>query len=165
MTDHFIKLKCENCGSGLDVYDDMDRFACGYCGTEMAVQRRGGTIVLQPVTDAVRKVPAVSPDNPSRELTLIHLKEEAETLSKRSEALLSDRAEQKKRGFIIGASLLLVGFVVVRTGFSFIGGLAILLAGIFTISYVRRHDKTVMQSVRELQTKLDVLNGRIQDHN
>jgi ribosomal protein S27E len=163
VTDHFIKLKCENCGSGLDVYDDMDRFACGYCGTEMAVQRRGGTIVLQPVTDAVRK-PQLSPDNPSRELTLIHLKEEAETLSKRCEALLSDRAEQKKRGFIIGAALLLVGFVVVRTGFSFIGGLAILLAGIFTISYVRRHDKTVMQNVRELQNKLDVLNGRIHDH-
>jgi len=164
VTDHFIKLKCENCGSGLDVYDDMDRFACGYCGTEMAVQRRGGTIVLQPITDAVRKAPEVNADNPSRELTLIHLKEEAKTLSDRSQAMLSDRAEQKKRGFIIGASLLLVGFVVVRTGFSFIGGLAILLAGIFTISYVRRHDKTVMQNVRELQNKLDVLNGRIQDH-
>jgi ribosomal protein S27AE len=153
VTDHFVKLKCENCGSGFDVYDDMDRFACGYCGTEMAVQRRGGTIMLQPVTD-----------NSSRKPTAVHLKEEAETLSKRCEAMLSDRAEQKKRGFIIGASLLLVGFVVVRTGFSFIGGLAILLAGIFTISYVRRHDKTVMQNVRELQNKLDVLNGRIQDH-
>jgi len=153
VTDHFIKLNCENCGSGLDVYDDMDRFACGYCGTEMAVQRRGGTIVLQPVTE-----------NSSRKVTLTNLKEEAETLSKRCESMLSDRAEQKKRGFIIGASLLLVGFVVLRTGFSFLGGLAIMLAGIFTISYVRRHDKTVMQNVRELQNKIDVLNGRIQDH-
>jgi ribosomal protein S27E len=155
VTGHFVKLNCENCGRGLDVYDDMERFACGSCGTEMAVQRRGGTIALQPIANA---------DNPSRELTLIHLKEEAETLSKRCETMLSDRAEQKKRGFIIGASLLLVGFVVVRTGFSFMGGLAILLAGIFTISYVRRHDKTVMQNARELQNKIDVLNGRIQDH-
>lgn len=153
MTDHFVKLKCENCGSGMDVYDDMDRFACGYCGTEIAVQRRGGTIVLQPTAH-----------NSSREFTLLHLKEEAEALSKRCDTMLSDRAEQKRRGFIIGAALLLVGFVVVRTGFSLMGGLAILLAGIFTISYVRRHDKTVMQNVRELQNKLDVLNGRIQDH-
>jgi ribosomal protein S27AE len=163
VTDHFVKLKCENCGSGFDVYDDMDRFACGYCGTEMAVQRRGGTIVLHPVADAVRKTPLIT-DNPPRELALGHLKEEADTLSKRCESMLSDRAEQKKRGFIIGASLLLVGFVVVRTGFSFMGGLAMLLAGIFTISYVRRHDKTVMRNVQELQNKLDVLNGRIQDH-
>jgi ribosomal protein S27AE len=163
VTDHFVKLKCENCGSGFDVYDDMDRFACGYCGTEMAVQRRGGTIVLHTVADAVRKTQVMA-DNPSRELTLVHLKEEADTVSKRCEAMLSDRAEQKKRGFIIGASLLLVGFVVVRTGFSFMGGLLIMLAGIVTISYVRRHDKTVMQNVRELQNKLDVLNGRIQDY-
>jgi len=155
MTDHFVKLNCEICGSELDVYDDMDRFACGSCGAEIAVQRRGGTIVLQPVTEAVRKAPVGA---------LTRLKDEAATLSQRCETMLHDRTEQKKRGFIIGVSLLLVGFVVVRTGYSLMLGLFILLAGIVTISYVRRHDKKVMQDVRDLQNKLDVLNGRIQDH-
>jgi ribosomal protein S27E len=54
MTDHFIKLNCGNCGGELDVYDDMERFACGHCGTEIAVQRRGGTIVLKSMTQAIK---------------------------------------------------------------------------------------------------------------
>ena len=43
MGDSFIKLS-SNCGAKLDVYDDMERFACGYCGTEIFVERRGGTV-------------------------------------------------------------------------------------------------------------------------
>ncbi len=156
MTDHFIKLNCENCGAGLDVYDDMERFACGYCGTEMAVQRRGGTVVLKSMTQAA--------DKTSAELALARLKEEAENLSKRYDAMQKERTERNKRGYVIGISLLVIGFVVVRSGYSLMVGLGLLLAGIFTISYIRRHDKKVAVDLRELHAKLDVLNGRIEDH-
>jgi ribosomal protein S27AE len=156
MTDHFIKLNCENCGAELDLYDDMDRFACGHCGTEMTVQRRGGTVVLKSMTQAA--------DKTSAELALTRLKEEAENLSKRYDAMQKDRIEGNKRGYIIGVSVMLVGFVVVRTGYSLVLGLGILLAGIFTISYIRRHDKKVAVDLRELHAKLDVLRGRIEDH-
>jgi DNA-directed RNA polymerase subunit RPC12/RpoP len=157
MTDHFIKLSCENCGSGLDIYDDTDQFACGYCGSQMAVQRRGGTVVLKLVTEN-------TPKEPAADVNLLRLKEEAENLSNRHAAMLNDGVEARKRGFIIGFSLILVGFVVVRTGYSLVMGLCILLAGIFTISYVRRHDKKVLADARELHAKIDVLNGRIEDH-
>ncbi len=50
MPDHFISPNCANCGAKLDVYDDMDLFACGYCGTEMLAKRRGGTVALHAVT-------------------------------------------------------------------------------------------------------------------
>src|SRR5271168_5637557 len=43
MSERFINLNCVNCGGKLDVYDDMERFTCGYCRTEIVVQRRGGT--------------------------------------------------------------------------------------------------------------------------
>jgi predicted RNA-binding Zn-ribbon protein involved in translation (DUF1610 family) len=56
MSDRFINLNCAHCGAKLDVYDDMERFACGYCGTEMIVQRRGGTVALKAVTEAIQKV-------------------------------------------------------------------------------------------------------------
>jgi DNA-directed RNA polymerase subunit RPC12/RpoP len=157
MTDHFIKLSCENCGSGLEIYDDTDQFACGYCGSQIVVQRRGGTVVLKLVAESNPKEPAVDGN-------LLRLKEEEENLSKRHAAMLNDGVEARKRGFIIGFSLILVGFVVVRTGYSFVMGLCILLAGIFTISYVRRHDKKVLADARELHAKIDVLNGRIEDH-
>jgi ribosomal protein S27E len=163
MTDHFIKLKCENCGADLDVYDDMERFACGYCGTEIAVQRRGGTVVLKSMTQAAKNI-AAGADQSSADLALIRLKEEAGGLSKRYDAMLKERVERNKRGYIIGGSLLLVGFVVVRSGYSLMMGLGLLLAGIFTISYVRRHDKKVAVDLRELHAKLDVLNGRIEDY-
>jgi ribosomal protein S27E len=164
MTDHFIKLKCENCGVELDVYDDMERFACGYCGTDMAVQRRGGTVVLKSMTQAVKSAAAGATDPTSAELALMRLKEEAGNLSKRYDAMLKDRAERNKLGYIIGVSLLLVGFVVVRSGYGLMVGLCLLIAGIFTISYIRRHDKKVAVDLRELHAKLDVLNGRIEDH-
>jgi DNA-directed RNA polymerase subunit RPC12/RpoP len=157
MTDHFIKLSCENCGSGLEIYDDTDQFACGYCGSQIAVQRRGGTVVLKLGTESIPKEPAA-------DVNLLRLKEEEENLSKRHAAMLNDGMEARKRGFIIGFSLILVGFVVVRTGYSLVMGLCILLAGIFTISYVRRHDKKVLADARELHAKIDVLNGRIEDY-
>jgi hypothetical protein len=94
----------------------------------------------------------------------MRLKEEAGNLSKRYDAMLKDRAERNKLGYIIGVSLLLVGFVVVRSGYGLMVGLCLLIAGIFTISYIRRHDKKVAVDLRELHAKLDVLNGRIEDH-
>jgi ribosomal protein S27E len=155
MTDHFIKLNCENCGAELDVYDDMERFACGHCGSEIAVERRGGTVVLKM---------AASADKTSSEAVLMRLREEAGNLSKRYDAMLKDRIERNKLGYIIGVSLLLIGFVVVRSGYGLGVGLCLLLAGIFTISYIRRHDKKVALDLRELHAKLDVVNGRIEDH-
>jgi ribosomal protein S27E len=163
MTDHFIKLSCANCGGELEVYDDMERFACGYCGTEIAVERRGGTIVLKSISQPVKNMPAGT-DKTSAELALMRLKEEAKNLSKRYDAMMKEKIERNKKGYIMGVSFLLIGLVVVRSGYGLVVGLSLLAAGIFTISYVRRHDKKVLADLRELHAKLDVLNGRIEDH-
>jgi ribosomal protein S27AE len=163
MTDHFIKLGCVNCGGDLEVYDDMERFACGHCGAGIEVQRRGGAVVLRVVTEAAGKT-QVDASRTAAELTLRRLKEETETLSRQREGISSGRIERKKWGYVVGISLLATGFVMVRTGLSFVLGLSILMAGIITISYTRRIDKKVLAEVREMQTKIDVLNGRIEDH-
>ena len=55
MPENFITLKCQSCGGNLDVYEDMDRFSCSYCGTEMIVQRRGGTVALKLVQEAIKE--------------------------------------------------------------------------------------------------------------
>src|ERR1039457_3769668 len=67
MPEHFINLNCANCGGKLEVYDDMDRFACGYCGTQMLVQRRGGTVAIRAVTEAIERV-QVGTDKTAAEL-------------------------------------------------------------------------------------------------
>ena len=79
MNEHFIPLSCASCGAKLDVYDDMERFACGYCGKEMVVQRRGGTISLKGVTDAIKQV-QTGTDKTAAELALVRLLPELDAL-------------------------------------------------------------------------------------
>lgn len=80
MSQHFIPLNCLNCGGRLDVYDDMERFACGFCGTGMIVQRRGGTVSLKSVAEAIHKV-QIGTDKTAAELALVRLNEELKKLT------------------------------------------------------------------------------------
>jgi hypothetical protein len=113
MTDHFIQLSCSNCDGALEVYDDMDRFACGYCGIKMVVQRRGGTVVLAPA-EAIHRI-HIGTDETAAELALARLTEEKQKLVKRRETLLDEKFRRTKWGFGIGGVLLLIGIVASRT--------------------------------------------------
>jgi ribosomal protein S27AE len=70
-----VPLKCPSCGAKLEVSEDMDRFACGYCGTELVTQRRGGTVALKSLTDAIVKV-QIGTDKTAAELALRRLQDE-----------------------------------------------------------------------------------------
>jgi hypothetical protein len=142
----------------LEIYDDMERFACGYCGTEMSVQRRGGTAMLKAASAASLE----EHNRADKAADLARLKEEAQSLSKRREFMLNSRIERQKWGYMIAVALLLLGFLVVRFG-GFVIGLSALMAGILTINFIRRMGKTMLADVRELDVKIDVLNGRIED--
>jgi ribosomal protein S27AE len=148
MTAHFLKLSCANCGHDLDVYDDMDRFFCGQCGAGIEVDRRGGTVSLRIAGEA------------SGEPIAGRLQDEVEALSKRRESMLAGRIERNKWGFVGGVALLALGFMLVRTGFSFVFGLMMMLAGFVTIVSTRRFDKKVRADARDLQSKIDLLNLR-----
>ena len=113
MTDHFIQLSCSNCDGALEVYDDLDQFACGYCGTKMVVQRRGGTVVLA-LAEAVHKV-QIGTGKTAEELALARLTEERQKLLKRRETLLGEKLSRTKWGFGIGGALLLIGIVASKT--------------------------------------------------
>jgi DNA-directed RNA polymerase subunit RPC12/RpoP len=70
-----LTLKCPDCGASLEISPDMDSFACGYCGSQQIVQRRGGTVSLKLVTDAIAKVQAGT-DRTASELALQRLEKE-----------------------------------------------------------------------------------------
>jgi hypothetical protein len=53
----------------------MDRFACGYCGVELLVERRGGTVALRAVERAIERV-QIGTDKTAAELALSRLKGE-----------------------------------------------------------------------------------------
>jgi predicted RNA-binding Zn-ribbon protein involved in translation (DUF1610 family) len=107
VADRFIPLKCQSCGAKLDVYDDMTRFACGYCGLEMLVERRGGTVSLKAVEEAIQKV-QVAADKTAAELALSRLEGELKALEAQRQSLLRVKPS--------GGCVLLVFLAVIGVG-------------------------------------------------
>ncbi|SRR6266404_1158855 len=105
-----LNLKCVSCGSNLEVTESMDRFCCGYCGSEQYVERQGGTVSLKPVIDAISRV-QTGTDKTAAELALQRLRQEltsmeiqgAEHIAKRQAQLEAARTTLTT---IIGAGVI-----------------------------------------------------------
>src|SRR5690242_9904664 len=115
MKENFVPLNCRNCGAKLDVFDDMDRFACGFCGTEMFVERRGGTVALKRVEAGIARVQAGT-DRTAAELALVRLRQDLQRLIA-AEAALNRPLEPPVLEVTGGAvssisSLLIISFIV-----------------------------------------------------
>src|SRR6266581_1910663 len=110
MPENFITLKCESCGGKLEVYDDIERFACGYCGTEMVVQRRGGTVALKLVQEAIKKV-QIGTDKTAAELALVRLTNDLNPLKTKAQRLRND-PKSGQLFFCSGASAL-IAFIII----------------------------------------------------
>jgi len=52
----FVTLTCPQCGAKLQITEDIERFACRYCGTEHLVRRAGGIVSLAPILDKLNKI-------------------------------------------------------------------------------------------------------------
>ena len=74
-----ITLTCTNCGAPLTIHHDMEVFACGHCGTQLMVDRRGGTVGLKRVEAAIRQL-QVGTDRTAAELAVGRLSKELEQL-------------------------------------------------------------------------------------
>jgi len=75
----FINLSCPSCGGKLQITNDLDRFACGYCGREHIVIRSGGIVSLSPVVDSLKGI-KVGVDRTASELAIIRLEQEISVL-------------------------------------------------------------------------------------
>jgi hypothetical protein len=77
-------MKCASCGAALTISPSMERFCCGYCGTEQIVERFGGTVSLRIIADAVTKV-QIGTDKTAAELALVRLEKESNELNQKIE--------------------------------------------------------------------------------
>jgi DNA-directed RNA polymerase subunit RPC12/RpoP len=150
MSEHFINLNCANCGGKLEVYDDMDRFACSYCGTEMLVHRRGGTVALKAVSEAIKKVQKGT-DKTAAELAIVRLEKERNELVE---------AEKKSDNSV---ALLVLGVLSGLTGIGLaandliFGGILLIAAGISAIVFALRPSKAWTKrhnQIRQLERKI-----------
>ena len=76
-----ITLTCPSCGGKLQITSDMDRFACGNCGNEHVVMRRGGTVFLAPVIETLHNI-REGTDKTASELAIARLRIEIEEIEK-----------------------------------------------------------------------------------
>jgi ribosomal protein S27AE/type IV secretory pathway TrbD component len=118
-----LKLSCVNCSAPLEIGADLERFACGYCGTNQVVERSGGTVALRRVADAIQAVQRGT-DKTAAELAVPRLQRElAEARKERAEAL---KAAEEKRARQLGG----------RRGLTFLVGLVIFFVGLILVTWL-----------------------------
>ena len=101
-----ISLNCINCGANLEISEDMTSFACGHCGSQQIVERRGGTVILKPLVDAISKV-QVGTDKTASEMAIQRLNKDIEDLNSkatRRRALAAAELEKVKNLCILTAA-------------------------------------------------------------
>ncbi len=77
----FVTLSCPSCGGKLQITNDIERFACGYCGKEHIVKRGGGIVTLSPVVDGLKRIQAGT-DKTASELAILRLNNEIAEIEK-----------------------------------------------------------------------------------
>ena len=162
MSHHFIPLNCTNCGATLGVYDDMERFACGSCGTELLVQRRGGTVSLKSVTEAIKKV-QVGTDKTAAELALVRLNDELRKVSEEASRLRTESERAKGCSAVFGVPFACVGIVLLGSASSQAVVVGIALIGfcilLITLAWKSPHSPRLI----ELERYLADINRRINE--
>jgi hypothetical protein len=161
MSDHFVGLNCTNCGAKLDVYDDMERFFCGYCGTEMVVQRRGGTINLKGVTEAIKKV-QIGTDKTAAELAPVRLTEELKQLTFEATNLRTRHTSHKGLSIGLASVTIVIGFVFLITVYVTLGILMV-VGGVAWLIWVWKYNPqrgrlvALDQQIAEMSSRIENL--------
>ncbi len=149
MPDQFISLRCSGCGAKLDVYDDMDRFTCRYCETEMVVQRRGGTVALKTVTDAIREV-RMGTDKTAAELAITRYEKDLGELYAQAEVLDGQKTTSIGTLFGVGAVVGLAGLTVAVATQATVPGAVFAVGGAIcmVVAYLRADPSPELEEIR-----------------
>jgi len=113
----FITLTCPSCGGKLQVTQDIDRFACSFCGTEHIVRRSGGIVALTPVEETLIHV-KTGVDKTASELAIRRLREEIQILEKERYRIINDPRYQVTSG--LGLFLFILGIISILMGLFFL---------------------------------------------
>lgn len=103
-----VSLACSSCGAALEIAPDQERFAYGFCGASLVVERRGGTISLRPVVDAIAKVQAGT-DKTAAELALARLGRELAASRTAWEASDANLNRANPQGIVIFVGMVIAG--------------------------------------------------------
>lgn len=106
----FLTLSCPVCTGQLKITEDMDRFACAYCGTEHLVRRAESTISLQPLVQGLQNVQK-GVDRTASELAIMRLEREIQSLENQIIVTATEREELESASSDAGRRII-AGIVV-----------------------------------------------------
>lgn len=162
MTD-FVTLTCLSCGGKLQVTNDIERFACSYCGTEHVVRRSGGLVSLAPVIESLGKV-QTGVDKTASELAIRRLREDIKGLKSKLERIELQQGNKTASGIFIAflgvVSLFvqyLVQYLFSGLGFLVFGLLCIAIGVWMAVSGRKKSDeeRKLAQAIKEKQSQLN----------
>mgnify|MGYP000845656560 FL=1 len=186
----FITLTCPNCSGKLQITDDINRFACMYCGVEHLVRRGGGIVTLQPVVDELKKVNTGlsgikgGVDHMASELAIQRLQKEIPELYRKRQALVTalgsgmtpqGPSALQRFWFLVQALaiwlvlFILIGIAVIDftdSDFIFVVG-ALGVPTVVALRYIDRRKRIAAaaqkpsESARRLQAEIDKLDEEI----
>jgi DNA-directed RNA polymerase subunit RPC12/RpoP len=162
-----FSLQCKQCGANLEIQADFDRFACGYCGTQLLVQREGGTVSLK-LVEAVDRI-TKSTDRTGDELAIRRLESELTGLlanRQSHEAKAQNNSKTAGCFFIIISPPLLLFFLlgnVFGVLFGLIGVASLVLAVKAMASPTPRNAELDVRIEKTTQ-RLQVVRERLDSH-
>ena len=165
----FIALSCPSCGGKLQITDDLDRFACGYCGNEMVVNRGGGIVSLKPITEGLKKIQAGT-DHTASELAIARLDKEIHELRDRLKKLTAAREESEAEAMKLGlGSIAVLIFVLImmepgESGRTFCLAVPIVGLGLAVVMTVLANSKGRKQEIAKIETLLQQKQVQLRKH-
>ena len=166
MVDIF-SLTCPSCGGKLQLTPDIERFACGYCGNELLVNRSGGIVSLSPVVAELKGLKQ-GVDRTASELAIVRLEKEIERLEDQMDEIDPEYLKAPKKftnSGIFWSGVLLFVIVIIGNINSESGYSSILSCGSFIalgmmVAYITNRGKRLnyrkySKYYNELEVELD----------
>lgn len=156
----FVTLSCPNCGGKLEITQDIEKFACSYCGQEQIVKRGRGIISLKPVVDELKEV-KVGVDKTASELAINRIVKEINEINEEIEKLNRGNESGCLWVFIIPAFIMVLIAISEKTIIPlFIGGFFIY--GIFFLMH--HNDKKLREELTPFIEKKKELESALSKH-
>jgi hypothetical protein len=169
----FVKLTCPSCGGTLKITNDIDRFACAYCGTEHVVQRGEGIVSLAPVVESLKRVEAgvrrveAGVDKTASELAIPRLREEIPQLEDRRQAVIKSKPALPSSpwawvSMIVGVLFVLPGLIRPELFEIFFLGVLFVLGGLALLYNNRSHRQRVAERIESIDADAHILELEIE---
>jgi DNA-directed RNA polymerase subunit RPC12/RpoP len=115
----FVTLTCPSCGGKLQITNDLETFACGYCGTEHIIKRGGGVIAIKPIIEGIKGV-KIGVDKTASELAIKRLKEEIKVIYDEVQIQKNnlDNSQEDRPGEMVLLALFGIALITALLGFT-----------------------------------------------